>query len=90
VTIANTRRDETVQVELFKREANGALTHIGTLTQFVPARSDRTVTFPFAYTFGAADATAGGVTFKAVATLPFATHDAVPADNEKLATTTVR
>jgi hypothetical protein len=90
VSIANTRQDETVQVELFKQTGGGSFVHVGTLTQWVPARPDRTLTFPFAYTFGAADATAGAVTFKAVATVPFATRDARPADNERLATTTVR
>jgi hypothetical protein len=79
-----------VAVELFKQTGSGSFVHVGTLTQWVPARPDRTVTFPFAYTFGAADATAGAVTFKAVATVPFATRDARPADNERLATTTVR
>jgi hypothetical protein len=90
VSIANTRQDETVAVELFKQTGSGSFVHVGTLTQWVPARPDRTVTFPFAYTFGTADATAGAVTFKAVATVPFATRDARPADNERLATTTVR
>jgi hypothetical protein len=90
VTVANTRYDETVEVELLKKNGD-FYTHIGTLRQFVPARADRTVTFPFAYTFSVTDATTGSVTFKAVATLPFPSpQDAHPVDNEKLATTTVR
>jgi hypothetical protein len=89
VTIANTRLDQTVQVELFKVSGD-SLIHIGTLTQFVPARADRTVLFPFAYTFGTADADAGSVSFKALATLLSSADDDHPIDNEKVATTTVR
>ncbi|HEU5470999.1 MAG TPA: PKD domain-containing protein [Actinophytocola sp.] len=89
VSIANTRRDETVSVELFKQNGD-FFTRIGRLTQWVPARPGRTVEFPFAYTFSAADATAGTVTFKAVATLADFTQDDRPADNESLGTTRVR
>ena len=89
VTVANTRYDETVSVELFKQSGD-SFVHIGTLTQLVPARANRTVSFPFAYTYGTGDATAGSVTFKAVATLSNFLGDANQADNEKLAVTTVR
>lgn len=92
VTVANTRYDETVAVELFKQTAGGFFTHVGTLTQSVPARSGRTVPFPFAYTFSAADAAAGTVTFKAVATISmqFPDDDDNPADNQRTGSTTVR
>jgi len=89
VSIANSRYDETVQVELLKKTGD-FYTHIGTLTQFVPARADRVVVFPFAYTFSPEDAAAGSVTFKAVATFPFPAQDAHPVDNERLGTTAVR
>jgi hypothetical protein len=76
-----------VHVELFK-QSGAFFTHIGTLTQWVPALPNRTVEFPFAYTYSTADASKGIVTFKAVATLT--NRDARPTDNEMLATTTVR
>jgi hypothetical protein len=90
VTVANTRYDEKVQVELLK-QTGSSFTRIGVLTQTVPARADRTVTFPFAYTYSSADATAERVTFKAVATLvPNFPGDANPTNNELLGSTTVR
>jgi hypothetical protein len=87
VTVANTRRDETVAVELL-RWTGSYFTRVGTLTQSVLA--GHTVQFPFAYTFGAEDAAAGTVTFKAVATVVYPGRDDNAADNERVATTTVR
>lgn len=85
VTIANTRYGETVEVELLKQTGD-YFTSVGELSQWVPASSTGTVRFPFAYTFG----DAGPVTFKAVARLGYPSEDDNPADNEELATTTVR
>lgn len=87
--IKNTRYDDTVQVNLYKSDPGGydGFTQIGTLTQFVPARPNRTIAFPFNYTFTAADAAIGKVTFKAVAILINA-RDALPADNEIISTPT--
>jgi len=52
----------------------------------VPVRSaNRTTDFNFSYTFTSADAQVGKVTFKAVANI-FGARDALPADNEAIAT----
>ncbi|HEU5470998.1 MAG TPA: PKD domain-containing protein [Actinophytocola sp.] len=91
VHVANTRyRESGVTVELFKSDGR-SWTEVGTLTLDVPARPDRAVKFPFAYTFTPADAVVGKVTFRAVVSLPFGVRDARPVDNEVIAiSTTVR
>lgn len=87
VGIGNRRYSETVQVELYKSVPGGYLL-VGTLTQTVPAASgNRTTDFKFAYTFVAADASAGTVTFKAVATIQGA-RDCVSVDNLVIASPT--
>ena len=87
--VANTY-PEKVQVTLYKSVAGYAGTEVvGTLTQSVPVRSSgRSVSFDFSYTFTPADADIGKVTFKAVASIVGGT-DALPADNEAVATTKV-
>lgn len=61
---------------------------VGTLNQQVPVRpSNRTISFKFSYTFTKDDATMGKVTFRAVATIMDA-RDALPADNEAIASPT--
>jgi PKD repeat protein len=84
----NSRRyPETVQVQLFKSVPNG-LQLVGTLTQSVPVRSsNRTTDFAFSYTFTSDDASVGKVTFRAVATI-LGARDALPADNEAIASPT--
>jgi PKD domain len=84
--IKNTRYDDMVQVELYK-SIPGGFTQIGSLTQFVAARPNRTTEFPFNYTFTADDAALGKVTFKVVAVLTNA-RDALPSDNEVISTPT--
>jgi len=69
VSVANTRYDENVKVELFRLSENGYYQSVGALTQRVVASPDHKVEFPFAYTYTAADATAGKVTFQVVASL---------------------
>lgn len=86
VSVTNNRYDETVEVELYK-QTGSYFTRIGVQTQFMPA--GRTTQFPFAYTFSAADAAAGSVTFKTVVRLRYPSDDNNTVDNEKLATTTV-
>jgi hypothetical protein len=87
VGIVNTRYPEPVQVQLFK-SVPGGFQQIGSLTQDVPVRgANRTTTFGFTYTFTAADAAVGKVTFKAVAVLTGA-RDALPADNEAVGSPT--
>jgi hypothetical protein len=87
VQVANTRYRESVTTDLFK-SSSGGWSLVGTLTIDVPARADRTVKFPFAYTFTADDALIGQVTFRAVVRLPFAERDARPGDNEVIAIAT--
>jgi hypothetical protein len=87
VHVANTRYRESVTTDLYKSD-RGSWTLVGTLTLDVPARPDRTVKFPFAYTFTAEDAVVGKVTFRAVARLPFSERDALPLDNEVIAIST--
>jgi hypothetical protein len=80
VGIGDSRYPEPVQVQLFS-SAPGGFTLVGTLTQSVPPRkSNSTVPYAFSYTFTTNDATAGAVTFQAVATIVGA-RDALPADN---------
>jgi hypothetical protein len=89
VHVANTRYPESVTVDLFRIDGPfGFSTRIGTLTLDVAARPNRTVPFPFAYTFSAADALVGKVTFRAVVSLPFGVRDARPIDNEVIAIST--
>ncbi|MGH9891228.1 MAG: PKD domain-containing protein [bacterium] len=84
VGIKNKRYRETVEVQLFK-SVPGGFQLFGSLTQSVPVRSgNRTTDFTFSYTFTAADASIGKVTFKAVAVL-VGTRDALPADNDAIA-----
>ena len=87
VGIVNARYPETVQVQLFK-SVPGGFQQIGSLSQDVPVRGgNRTTTFSFSYTFTTGDAAVGKVTFKAVAVLTGA-RDALPADNEAIASPT--
>lgn len=86
VTVTNTRYDENVEVVLYKQIGDN-LSQIGTLRQWVPAGG--TVRFPFAYTFSAADATAGSVTFRATARFDYPFPDANTVDNDKFGTTAV-
>lgn len=90
VSVANTRYDETVKVQLLRQSEHGYFEHVGNLTQWVAAAQGRKVEFPFAYTYTAADVAAGKTTFKVVATLSRYDGDARPQDNELVAVTTVR
>jgi PKD repeat protein len=82
--INSKRYRETVQVELFK-SIPGGYEWVGALRQLVPVRpANRTTEFSFSYTFTAADAQVGKVTFKATASIVNA-RDALPADNEAIA-----
>lgn len=88
VGIADRNYAESVQVELFRSTPQGYAL-IDTLTMQVPVRSgNRTTNFTFNYSFTADDAALGKVTFRAVATI-LGARDALPADNEQLATTKV-
>ncbi len=87
VEIRNNKYPETVQVQLFK-SVPGGFQFVGSYSQSVPVRpSNRTTTFSFNYTFTSDDASAGKVTFKAVASIVNA-RDAWPADNEAIASPT--
>jgi hypothetical protein len=87
LSVANTRYLESVTVDVLRDNGHG-FDQFGTLTLDVPARANRTVQFPFAYTFTAADALIGKVTFRAVVRLPFGVRDARPQDNEVIAFST--
>ncbi|WP_143047248.1 hypothetical protein [Amycolatopsis xylanica] len=84
VSVVNARYGETVKVTLLRQTPEGYFTEVGALTQAVSAPGK--VDFPFAYTYTAADAAAGKVTFKVVATLDNK-DDARPSDNELIAAT---
>ncbi len=87
VGLNSKRYVEDVEVTLYKSVPNG-YQYVGTLKQTVPVRpSNRTTDFSFSYTFTKDDATIGKVTFKAVATILNA-RDALPADNESVASPT--
>ncbi len=87
VDVNSKRYVENVQVQLFK-SVPGGYQLVGTLTQQVPVRpSNRTTAFAFSYTFTKDDAAMGKVTFRAVATIMDA-RDALPADNEAIASPT--
>jgi PKD repeat protein len=87
VGINSKRNSEYVQVQIFKSGLQG-LEQFGSLTQSVPVRpSNRTTDFNFSYTFTNDDASIGKVTFKAVAAITNA-RDALPADNEAIASPT--
>src|SRR6266567_8035156 len=87
VSINSKRYDETVEVQLFK-SVPGGFQQFGSLTQFVPMNPrNGTTEFAFSYTFTADDATIGKVTFRAVAVISGA-RDALPADNEAIASPT--
>jgi len=87
VGINSRRYPETVEVQLLK-SVPGGFQFVGVLTQSVPVRpSNRTTDFSFSYTFTSADAQVGKVTFKAVARIVDA-RDALPADNEAIASPT--
>ncbi|MFD8494699.1 PKD domain-containing protein [Amycolatopsis sp. NPDC059657] len=85
VSVVNARYGETVKVRLLRQTPEGYFNEVGSLTQAVAAPGK--VDFPFAYTYTGADAAAGKVTFKVVATLEDNHDDARPADNELVAVT---
>jgi hypothetical protein len=88
VAISNTRFPETVTVRLLRSVPGGGWEQVGSLTQSAPVRtSGRTTSFAINYTFTAADAAVGKVTFRAVAELNGA-RDALPADNDVAALAT--
>jgi Tol biopolymer transport system component len=87
VGIKNKRYPETVEVQLLKG-VPGGFQQVAVVTQFVPLSSgNRTTDFSFSYTFTAADAKIGKVTFKAIANV-VGGRDALPADNEAIAAPT--
>jgi len=90
VGIRNTQYPENVRVELYKGVPGSyqGFEQIGYLQGFVPVRTNRTTDYDFSYTFTNDDARIGKVTFKAVATLTNG-RDALPADNEAIATTRI-
>ncbi len=85
VAISNKLHEERVSVNLYKSLPAGSTNYndalVGTLTQLVPVRpANRTTPFDFTYTFTAADAQQGTMTFTAVATL-IDHYDALLGDN---------
>ena len=87
VSINSKRYAETVEVQLF-RSVPGGFQQFGSLTQFVPMNpKNGTTEFAFSYTFTGDDAQIGKVTFRAVAVVA-GVRDALPADNEAIASPT--
>ena len=88
VGITNARYAETVTVRLMRSVPGGGWDQVGSLTQATPVRGGgRTTAFSINYTFTAADAAIGKVTFRAIAELNGA-RDALPADNDVAALAT--
>jgi PKD repeat protein len=89
VSVANSRYPETVQVQLMRGRPSGFET-FATSSQLVQVlRNGKTVDYRFSYTFTSDDAALGRVSFRAVASIE-GQNDALAADNEALATTTLR
>ena len=88
VDVKNNRYSEDVQVTLYKGLPGGGEQAIGSLTLFVPARTNRATTFKFSYTYTSADATIGKATFRAAAAIVNG-RDALPSDNTAIASTKV-
>lgn len=87
VSVFDLRYPETVQVQLLK-SVPGGFELVGTLIQSLsPRAKNQTTPYSFNYTFTPDDGSVGKVTFKAVATIVGA-RDALPADNEAIATPT--
>jgi PKD repeat protein len=87
VDIKNTQYPETVRVELSK-SVPGGFQWIASTEQNIPVRSgNRTTAVGLSYTFTDADAAVGKVTFKSVVYIINA-RDALPADNEAIASPT--
>lgn len=88
VGVGNRRYPETVSVQLLVSRSNGIWEEVGVISHNVPVLgAGQTVDFQFTYTFTKADAAAGKVTFRAIATLTSA-RDALPADNEAISLAT--
>ncbi len=86
VRVANTRyREQGVTATLYRSDGS-SWQQVGTLTLTVP--KDKTVKFPFAYTFTAADAVVGKVAFRTVVSLRDGVRDARPFDNELISKAT--
>ena len=86
VNVANKRDVETVTVTLFRSVpgSSGSWEAIAQSTQTLAAKSgNKTTSYVFSYTFTAADATVGKVSFRASASINGA-RDALPADNESV------
>jgi PKD repeat protein len=84
VKLSNTRYPESVQIQLF-RSTPGGFEQVASLTETVPVlRPSQTLDATLHYTFTAADASLGKVTFKATALLLNA-RDALPGDNDSVA-----
>jgi PKD repeat protein len=83
IDLRNNRYPETVEVQLFK-STPGGYQFVGTLIQFVPARTgNRTTRLNLSYTFTNDDAVMGKVTFRAIVNIQNA-RDALSADNEAI------
>lgn len=81
VDIETERYPEEVSVELYKSTAGGFIL-IGCLIKPVPVNNgEKPTNFTFSYTFTDEDASAGSVTFKAIASI-VGYRDAFPTDNE--------
>jgi PKD repeat protein len=86
VSVVDRRYPETVEVRLYRVDDAGQTLIGDTFLDLAVSEKATTVSFP--YTFTAADATAGRVTF--LATVDIAGHtDALPADNSRTAVTAV-
>jgi PKD repeat protein len=86
VNVANKREAETVTVTLFRSVpgTSGGWEAVAQSTQTLPAKSgNKTTSYVFSYTFTAADASVGKVSFRASASINGA-RDALPADNESV------
>ena len=84
VDVKSDRYPDEVSVELYKSTAGGFIL-VGCLSKSVPVNNGgKPTSFTFSYTFINADASAGWVTFKAVASI-VGSRDALPTNNEVVA-----
>jgi hypothetical protein len=86
VAVSNRRYDERVLVELYVG-TGPSFRFVGVAEQLVPARPNRSTQYTFNYTFTPADAAAGKVTFRAIASI-VDHRDALPTDNVAISTPT--
>jgi PKD repeat protein len=86
VSVVDRRYPETVDVQLYRMDESGQTLIGDTFLELTVTTKATTVSFP--YTFSAADAASGQITFLAIVDIQ-GHADAIPADNSRIAVTSV-